>query len=97
VIDVAWEMAAATDFAYPGTDGPRPRGLAVRQWYQRHLFRATHVSPEVVRTAVRVQHLLTPGSVLLRPTMIARVLRASRRDRRAAPAGSVPSAAGPVL
>ena len=53
----------------------------------------------VVSTAVglRVQHLLTPGSVLLRPTMIARVLRASRRDRRAALAGSVPSAAGPVL
>jgi 2-polyprenyl-6-methoxyphenol hydroxylase-like FAD-dependent oxidoreductase len=97
LVDVPWQMAASTDFAYPGTEGPRPRGLAVTHWYQRHLFRAAHVSPEVVTTVVRVQHLLTPGSALLRPAMVAKVLRASRHDRKAAPArraaGATPTGA----
>ncbi|WP_212994398.1 NAD(P)/FAD-dependent oxidoreductase [Actinoplanes auranticolor] len=83
VIAVAWDMAAATDFVYPGTEGPRPRGLALTHWYQRRIFRALHVSPEVIRTVVRVQHLLEPGSALLRPAMVVRVLRAARRDRKA--------------
>ncbi|MGW4941836.1 FAD-dependent oxidoreductase [Actinoplanes sp. NPDC004185] len=93
-IAVAWEMAATTDFAYPGTQGPKPRGLALTHWYQRQIFRATHVSPEVIRQVVRVQHLLAPGSALLRPAMVAKVLRAARRDRKAA-GSSAPS--GPVL
>jgi 2-polyprenyl-6-methoxyphenol hydroxylase-like FAD-dependent oxidoreductase len=97
LVDVAWQMAASTDFAYPGTEGRKPRGLAVTHWYQRQLFRAAHVSPEVVTTLVRVQHLLTPGSALLRPAMVAKVLRASRRDRKAAPtrraAGVAPTGA----
>ncbi|RSM53343.1 hypothetical protein DMB66_39100 [Actinoplanes sp. ATCC 53533] len=84
LISVVWQMAASTDFAYPGTEGPRPRGLALTHWYQRQVFRACHVSPEVVTTMVRVQHLLEPGSALLRPAMVAKVLRAARR------AGKVP-------
>jgi 2-polyprenyl-6-methoxyphenol hydroxylase-like FAD-dependent oxidoreductase len=81
LITVAWDMAASTDFAYPGTVGPKPRGLAVTHWYQQRVFRATHVSPEVVNAVVRVQHLITPGSALLRPAMVAKVLRAARVDR----------------
>jgi 2-polyprenyl-6-methoxyphenol hydroxylase-like FAD-dependent oxidoreductase len=81
-IDVAWDMAASADFAYPGTEGPKPRGLAVIHWYQRRVFRAAHVSPDVVNAVVRVQHLITPGSALLRPAMFTKVLRAARRARR---------------
>jgi flavin-dependent dehydrogenase len=79
LISVAWDMAASTDFAFPGTEGPKPRGLALTHWYQQRVFRATHVSPEVVKAVVRVQHLITPGSALLRPAMFAKVLRAARR------------------
>jgi len=82
LVTVAWQMAASTDFAYPGTEGPKPRGLALTHWYQRQVFRACHVSPEVVKTVVRVQHLLEPGSALLRPAMVAKVLRAARRAPR---------------
>jgi 2-polyprenyl-6-methoxyphenol hydroxylase-like FAD-dependent oxidoreductase len=85
LITVAWDMAASTDFAYPGTEGPKPRGLAVTHWYQQRVFRATHVSPEVVNAVVRVQHLITPGSALLRPSMLATVLRAARRAHRTEP------------
>lgn len=84
LVTVAWQMAASTDFAYPGTEGPRPRGLALTHWYQRQVFRANQVSPEILRTVVRVQHLLAPGSVLLRPAMVVKVLRAARRARKAA-------------
>ncbi len=91
LVTVAWQMAASTDFAYPGTEGPKPRGLALTHWYQRQVLRASQVSPEVVNTLVRVQHLLEPGSALLRPAMVARVLRAARRTRRAQPRPSVPA------
>ncbi len=83
LVAVAWDMAAATDFTYPGTTGPRPRGLAVTQWYQRRVVRASHASAEVVAAIVRVQHLLAPATSLLRPAMVAKVLRAARRARRA--------------
>ena len=78
-------MAASTDFAYPGTEGPKPRGLAVTHWYQRRIFRASHVSPDVVKAVVRVQHLITPGSALLRPGMLAKVLSAARADGQTSP------------
>jgi 2-polyprenyl-6-methoxyphenol hydroxylase-like FAD-dependent oxidoreductase len=81
LVTAAWNMAASTDFAYPGTEGPKPRGLALTHWYQRRVVLATHVSPEVVNAVVRVQHLVEPGSALLRPTMMAKVLRAARHAR----------------
>ncbi|GAA0804730.1 hypothetical protein [Spirilliplanes yamanashiensis] len=84
IVAVAWDMAAATDFAYAGTTGPRPPGLAVTQWYQRRIVRATHVSADVVAAILRVQHLLAPATTLLRPAMVARVLRAARRAPAAA-------------
>ncbi len=93
LIAVAWDMAAATDFAYPDTTGPRPRGLAVTQWYQRRVVQATHVSAEVVDAIIRVQHLMEPATILLRPTMVAKVLRAARQARRARPATPRPTAA----
>ena len=82
LVTVVWQLAASTDFSYPGTEGPRPRGLALTHWYQRRVFRAGQVSPEVVTAMVRVQHLLEPGSALLRPAMVVKVLRAARRAGR---------------
>ncbi|MEU4624865.1 FAD-dependent oxidoreductase [Actinoplanes sp. NPDC023801] len=81
LIAVAWDMAASADFAYSGTTGPRPRGLAVTHWYQRRVVRATHVSAEVAEAILRVQHLIEPATILLRPTMVAKVLRAARQAR----------------
>jgi flavin-dependent dehydrogenase len=86
LIAVAWDMAASADFTYPDTTGPRPRGLAVTHWYQRRIVRATHVSAEVTGAIVRVQHLIEPATILLRPAMVAKVLRAARQARRAQPA-----------
>ena len=38
-------------------------------------------STEVVDVIVRVQHLIEPATISLRPMMVARVLRAARRAR----------------
>ena len=84
LIAVAWDMAAAVDFTYPDTTGPQPRGLAVTQWYQRRIVRATHISAEVAVAIIRVQHLIEPATNLLRPAMVAKVLRAARQSRRTA-------------
>jgi 2-polyprenyl-6-methoxyphenol hydroxylase-like FAD-dependent oxidoreductase len=83
LVDVAWEMARQADFSYRDTVGARPRGLAVSNWYLRRVLLATHVSPDVLRAVVRVQHLLDPGSTLLRPTVVVKALRAARQARRA--------------
>jgi 2-polyprenyl-6-methoxyphenol hydroxylase-like FAD-dependent oxidoreductase len=93
LVSTAWNMAAPTDFAYPGTKGRKPRGLALTHWYQRRIFRAAQVSPEVINTLVRVQHLIKPGSALLRPTMVAKVLRAARHARKAGLVPSTPTTA----
>ena len=83
IVDVAWDMAIAADFAYAGTEGRRPRGFTFSNWYLRQVILATHVSPTVLAAILRVQHLLDPGSILLRPPMLAKVLWAARRARRA--------------
>jgi 2-polyprenyl-6-methoxyphenol hydroxylase-like FAD-dependent oxidoreductase len=85
LVTSAWNMAVTADLAYTGTEGRKPRGFALAQFYQRRLILATHVSPEIGNTLVRVEHLISPGSVLLRPTTIAKVLWAARHARKALP------------
>jgi 2-polyprenyl-6-methoxyphenol hydroxylase-like FAD-dependent oxidoreductase len=82
LVDVAWTMANSADFAYRGTQGHRPRGLTVSNWYLKQVILATHVSPAVVGALLRVQHLMEPGTALLRPAMIADVLRGAHQARR---------------
>ncbi|GIE52408.1 FAD-binding monooxygenase [Amorphoplanes nipponensis] len=80
VIAVPWRFAVGNDFAYPQTTGPRPHGVAVSNWYARRLAIATHRSPELTDVYLRVQQLLAPPSELLRPGVVARVLRLGGRS-----------------
>jgi len=79
LIAVPWRFAVGNDFAYPETAGPRPRGVALTNWYARRLAVATHSSPELADVYLRVQQLLAPPTALLRPTVVARVLRLGGR------------------
>jgi 2-polyprenyl-6-methoxyphenol hydroxylase-like FAD-dependent oxidoreductase len=83
VIDVPWGLAIGGDFRFPGTTGPRPRGLALRNWYSRQITYASQVDGEVFRVASAVQQLVAPPAVLKRPAFVARVLRQARNRRRA--------------
>ena len=83
VIATPWQFAVGGDFAFPETTGPRPRGIAARNWYARQISLASQVDPEINRTFTSVQQLITPPSVLTRPRFVARVLRMARKRARA--------------
>ncbi len=78
ILATPWGFAAGGDFAYPQTQGERPRGIALRNRYSRRIQLAAQVDPEIRRIFTAVQHLLTPPGILRKPAMILRVLRLSR-------------------
>jgi hypothetical protein len=70
-----------SDFNYPETTGPRPRGIRLSNWYSRRISLASKRDPEINRIFFSVQQLLTPPSVLFKPAMAAKVLWFSRGRR----------------
>jgi 2-polyprenyl-6-methoxyphenol hydroxylase-like FAD-dependent oxidoreductase len=80
VVDVPWRIAAGADFADPRTTGSRPIGTDAANRYLERVALACHVSAAVNRRVSRVQHLLARPASLLYPTVVARVLWASRRS-----------------
>ncbi|MET0415168.1 MAG: FAD-dependent monooxygenase [Actinoplanes sp.] len=82
IVETPWQFAVGGDFAYPETTGPRPRGIALRNWYSRRIAYASQVDPEINAAFSRVQHLVSPPEVLTEPRFVARVLRQSRRRQR---------------
>jgi 2-polyprenyl-6-methoxyphenol hydroxylase-like FAD-dependent oxidoreductase len=88
IVETPWQFAVGGDFNYPETTGPRPRGIALRNWFARRIAYASQVDPEVNATFASVQHLVTPPEVLFRPRFVVRVLRQARkRLRESAPQG----------
>jgi 2-polyprenyl-6-methoxyphenol hydroxylase-like FAD-dependent oxidoreductase len=88
IVETPWRFAAGGDFSFPETTGPRPRGIALRNWFARRIAYASQVDPEVNATFASVQHLVTPPEVLFRPRFVVRVLRQARkRLRESAPQG----------
>jgi 2-polyprenyl-6-methoxyphenol hydroxylase-like FAD-dependent oxidoreductase len=81
VVDMAWQLAVGEDFRSPDTTGPKPTGLAVLNAYVERVHVATHSDIDVYRAFLDVMNLVQPGTSLLRPGMIWRVLRARPRAR----------------
>lgn len=81
LIAVPWRFAVGNDFGYPETVGPRPRGVALTNWYGKRVAIAAQASAELSRIYLDVQQLLAPPSELLKPAVIAEALR--RGGRRA--------------
>jgi 2-polyprenyl-6-methoxyphenol hydroxylase-like FAD-dependent oxidoreductase len=80
VVDTPWRMATGGDFAYPQTRGPKAFGTDLINRYAREAMLASHVSPEVHRVLLDLQHLLAPPAALLKPATVARSLLAARRS-----------------
>src|SRR5689334_18184707 len=76
VVDMAWQLAVGEDFRSPDTTGPKPPGLAFVNRYVTRVHRATHSDTDVYRAFLDVMNLVEPATVLMRPGMIWRVLRA---------------------
>jgi 2-polyprenyl-6-methoxyphenol hydroxylase-like FAD-dependent oxidoreductase len=80
-VDVPWRMAAGADFLYPEAEGKKAPGTDLLNAYFLRVQRATHHDPVVYRAFGRVMHLLEEPTTLFSPSLMWRVLRASRRAK----------------
>jgi hypothetical protein len=78
ILATPWRFAAGGDFAFPETQGPKPLGIDLLNRYSRRVQLAARFDPDVRRVFSSVQHLVIPPSALFQPTIVAKVLRASR-------------------
>jgi 2-polyprenyl-6-methoxyphenol hydroxylase-like FAD-dependent oxidoreductase len=74
VVDVVWQIAVGSDFEFPQTTGPRPRGTELFGRYLSRLVRQAHTDPVVSDAFARVLLLEHPPTRLLRPHVAWRVL-----------------------
>lgn len=85
-VDTPWQVSAGGDFAFPQTTGPKAPGTDLMNVYLKKVFRASHTSRFVARRVLEVTALLEPPTVLLRPGVVAAVLRAKQPSAAYAPA-----------
>jgi 2-polyprenyl-6-methoxyphenol hydroxylase-like FAD-dependent oxidoreductase len=90
-IDTPWTIAAGDTIS---GNGHQPLGERIIDRYVGRLVRAAESDPVLAAAFLRVNHLVEPPSHLMRPPLVARVLRASMRSdepgpRRAATPASV--------
>jgi 2-polyprenyl-6-methoxyphenol hydroxylase-like FAD-dependent oxidoreductase len=88
VVNIAWDLSTGGDLAFPQTEGPRPRGTAILDWYLERLYRRAHTDGQLSDTLWVVFTLQQPPSILFRPQVIWRVLGLTRRGRRPQPGES---------
>jgi 2-polyprenyl-6-methoxyphenol hydroxylase-like FAD-dependent oxidoreductase len=74
-IDEAWVMATGSDLGYPEVQGPRPVRWRVINAYFNRLLPVAHRDPIVAKAFMDVNGMVSPPQHLMRPRIIARVLR----------------------
>jgi 2-polyprenyl-6-methoxyphenol hydroxylase-like FAD-dependent oxidoreductase len=77
IVDGPWMIAAGSDFAFDGVTGPRPAGNGIVNWYLERVHKAAATDRQVCRAFFDVANLLAPAPTLFRPSLVARVARAS--------------------
>jgi 2-polyprenyl-6-methoxyphenol hydroxylase-like FAD-dependent oxidoreductase len=75
LVDVAWGIAVTSDFQFPQTRGRKPRLAGLTNAYLRLIHQAARTDRAVALVFHRVANLLDPPGRLLRPAIIARVMR----------------------
>lgn len=78
VVEDAWTMSVGSDFRFPRTTGPRPRGTGVVSRYVSRLSRRAHEDGALRDAFTRVLMMERPPSTLLRPGVAWRVLKPTR-------------------
>ena len=91
VVDVPWQMSTGGTTRLPGYRGPVDRRTRMVNAYLTTLQRTMSSDPAVGTAFVRVAQLEAPPSSLLSPSVLARVVRASRRPRVVVPSPRVPA------
>ena len=80
VADLPWRIATSEDLRYPAAGGRVPRFSALFSRWTRELGRLGAHRDEVAQASMaRVYHLMGSPLLLVRPTLVARALRARRQ------------------
>ena len=82
VIDIAWMMAVGADFSFPQTRGPKPRGVDLFNRYVSRLIRKAHTDGVLADAYGEVIVMKQPPTMLLRPSIMRRVLSPSLLSKR---------------
>jgi 2-polyprenyl-6-methoxyphenol hydroxylase-like FAD-dependent oxidoreductase len=81
-VDTAWELAVGADLAVQCVPGERPLASRLRHAYIRRVQAAAGRDPAVAEQFLRVSGHVDPPSRLVRPAVLARVLRGRLRRHR---------------
>jgi len=73
-VSAAWMFTTSEDFRYPATEGKRPVGIGLFQWYTRRLLEAAAENPQLALRFYHVMHMLKPPTTLFAPRVLAAVL-----------------------
>jgi 2-polyprenyl-6-methoxyphenol hydroxylase-like FAD-dependent oxidoreductase len=79
VVATPWQLAVDGDFAYPQTEGPRPRGVGFRNQFATRVMLASQVIPDLKPTFFGVLQLVVPPGRLMRPRVVMQALLHGRR------------------
>lgn len=82
VVDIPWEMAVGADLAFPDVVGHRTRKRRVLGGYIARLHAAAAHDVKLGAAFMRVSGLVDPPQALLRPSVVARVMRHSNTSER---------------
>lgn len=70
----AWMFTTSEDFRYPATEGKRPVGIGLFQWYIRRMLEAAAENPQLALRFYHVMHMLKPPTTLFAPGVLIPVL-----------------------
>jgi 2-polyprenyl-6-methoxyphenol hydroxylase-like FAD-dependent oxidoreductase len=73
VVNIIWRMTVGTDFEFPQTTGPKPRGTDLLNGYLSRLIQTGYTDARVSDAFARVHRLEQPPTTLLRPSILGRV------------------------
>jgi 2-polyprenyl-6-methoxyphenol hydroxylase-like FAD-dependent oxidoreductase len=88
VAKVPWMLTTGEDLRFPETEGKRPFGSHLLNWYTQRVNEVTAYNPMVALRFYKILHLLIPPTALFDPRIVWAVLKqelAVRRQKPAAP------------
>lgn len=78
IVDVAWTLSVGGDFAFPQTEGPKPRGTDLTNRYISRLLRESHEDQVLREAFIKVLMMEQPPTTLFSPRILWRVFKPTR-------------------
>lgn len=94
VIDAPWDISASGDLSFPAVEGRRTLKVRIGNAYIARLHEAAARDGRLTASFMRAAGLVDPPQALMRPRVMLRVLRQSKRKQRGAPVHAAGIAAG---